>query len=77
MSNQPDTNPDTVKDESRKARAAFVKLIKEENFYSDFSRWSLRAHWSGADGGFHDHQLQRRWLDFEKGWKAAKGINYL
>lgn len=74
---RPDTNPDAVKREAREARAAFVKLIKDENFYSDYSRWSLKQHWSGADGGFADDQLQKRWHDFERGWKAAKGMKYV
>jgi hypothetical protein len=54
------------------ARAAFVTFIKEEDSDREtWARYSLRQHWSGADGGFHDHQLQQRWRDFEAGWKAA------
>jgi hypothetical protein len=52
-------------------REAFVKTIKDENVLRDFSKWSLRAHWSGASGGFADEQLQRRWHDFVAGWLAA------
>lgn len=54
------------------ARAAFVKLIKEENFYSDFSKQSLKAHWNGAASGFSDQMVQKRWRDFLAGWRAAK-----
>ncbi len=57
-----------------KAREAFVRMIKEENFYGErWSAWSLKQHWSGKEGGFADEQLQKRWHDFEKGWKAARG----
>lgn len=56
-------------------RAAFVAMIKEENFYSDWSKQSLRAHWSGAEVGFGDESLQRRYKDFCAGWKAASSPN--
>jgi hypothetical protein len=52
-------------------RAAFVEMVKEENFYRDFSRWSLKQHPSGPKHGFSDEMLQRRWADFRKGWEAA------
>ena len=55
-----------------KARQAFVKLIKEENFYSDHSKQSLKQHWSGAASGFADHLVQNRWQDFWCGWQAAR-----
>lgn len=52
-------------------RQAFVAMIRDENFYMEpYSRQSLKQHWSGAPGGFADKQLQRRWRDFEAGWKA-------
>lgn len=54
------------------ARAAFVAMIKEENFYSDFSKQSLKQHWNGATSGFADHMVQSRWKDFRAGWQAAK-----
>ena len=60
--------------ESAAARAQFVAMIKDENYYLDYGKWSLRQHWSGARGGFADEQLQKRWRDFEAGWKAAKGF---
>lgn len=53
-------------------RDAFVAIIKEENFYSDCSKQSLRAHWNGAESGFGDESLQRRYKDFCAGWKAAR-----
>lgn len=54
-----------------KVRAAFVAMIKEENFYNDFSKWSLKQCWAGPKMGFADEILNRRWLDFQKGWDAA------
>ncbi len=55
-------------------RAAFVNMIKDENFYREPGcKASLKAHWTGADGGFSDEWLQRRWKDFEAGW-AAKPV---
>jgi hypothetical protein len=58
----------------KEKRAAFVKAIKEEDFYREpWARYSLKQHWNGAKDGFHDHQLQRRWHDFALGWDAAKG----
>ncbi len=52
-------------------RAAFVVAIKEENLYREPGcKWSLKAHWTGAHAGFSDEMLQRRWRDFEVGWKA-------
>lgn len=63
-----------VGDESeQRARVAFVAMIKEENFYADFTKQSLRQHWNGAASGFHDHQVQSRWHDFLAGWKAMQG----
>lgn len=59
-------NSDTLE-----ARAAFVKLIKEENFYSD-SKQSLKTHWAGPLGGFSDSLIQRRWRYFLEGWQAAR-----
>lgn len=53
-----------------KARAAFVKIIKDENFYSDYCKQSLKQHWNGATSGFADHMVQRRWRDFLAGWQA-------
>ncbi len=61
-------------EEWKQARIAFVKMIKDENFYSDFSKQSLRQHWNGKKSGFHDHLVQRRWQDFLAGWKSAKGF---
>jgi|JI9StandDraft_1071089.scaffolds.fasta_scaffold2152990_1 hypothetical protein len=53
------------------ARAAFVKMMKEENYVRpEYSRYSLRAHWSGASAGFADESVQRRFADFHAGWKA-------
>lgn len=52
------------------ARAAFVKMIKGENFFLDYSKQSLRAHWNGAKSGFADDMVQHRWHDFYAGWKA-------
>lgn len=52
------------------AREAFVKMIKEENFYNDDNQ-SIRQHWSGKIGGFADRTIQARWRDYESGWKAA------
>jgi len=57
------------------ARTAFVKMIKEENFYSDLSKQSLKAHWSGKARGFSNHMVQSRWEDFLAGWRAAKEPN--
>lgn len=53
------------------ARAAFVAMIKDENFYLDFSKQSLKQHWSGAANGFADWGVQSRWKDYLAGWKAA------
>lgn len=65
------TQPETkLEPEILKARNAFVKIIKDENFYSSGSKWSLKWHWTGAQGGFADEMLQRRWMDFLKGWNA-------
>jgi hypothetical protein len=56
----------------RKCRKAFVEMIKEENFYRHPSdRWSLKQHWSGPQGGFAYEMLQKRWLDYKRGWDAA------
>lgn len=52
------------------ARAEFVKIIKEENFYSEFSKRSLKQHWNGAASGFSDHMIQSRWRDFLQGWQS-------
>lgn len=62
--------------ENDAARKAFVAMIKDENFYMEhrYSHWSLKQHWSGAKAGFADEQLQKRWKDFEAGWKAARRI---
>lgn len=54
-----------------KARAAFVKIIKDENFYSNYCKQSLRQHWAGAKAGFADEAVQRRWRDFLAGWRAS------
>lgn len=64
--------------ENSDARKAFVAMIKDENRDEEerWSRWSLKQHWAGADHGFADDQLQRRWRDFEAGWKAAKGARH-
>lgn len=53
------------------ARAAFVAVIKEENFYSDFTKQSLKQHWNGAASGFADRVVHSRWNDFLAGWQAA------
>jgi len=56
-------------DDFKEKRASFVKSIKEE--YSDrepWARYSLKQHLSGAENGFHDHQLQQRWGDCANGW---------
>jgi hypothetical protein len=59
------------------ARAKFVEMIKDENFYHErYSRSSLRQHWSGAEEGFHDEELQRRWKGFLAGWQAARGKKF-
>ena len=58
------------------AREAFVAFIKDEDSDREpWARYSLRQHWSGADEGFHDHQLQRRWKDFKAGFEAARRGN--
>lgn len=55
------------------ARAAFVKLIREENAdIADFAKQSLKQHWNGAVSGFSDERVQNRWQDFRAGWQAAK-----
>lgn len=55
------------------ARKAFVAMIKRENqMRGTWSRQSLKAHWTGACGGFADESLQRRWRDFEAGWNARQ-----
>ena len=55
-------------------RAAFVAKIKDENFYQDcWARSSLKAHWSGARGGFADDIINKRWRDFLAGWMASNG----
>lgn len=54
------------------ARAAFVAMIKKENFEDRHgNRQSLRQHYAGPHHGFHDHMLNQRWLHFYDGWKAA------
>lgn len=57
-----------------KARAAFVKIIKEENFYS-FSKQSLKQHWNGAASGFSNHMVQTRWGYFREGWQATRAAD--
>ncbi len=57
-----------------KARLAFVVIIKEENFYSDGHKQSLKAHWTGKPRGFADDNLQRRWHDFLLGYEAASKL---
>jgi len=53
-------------------RDAFVAMVRDENFYREaWSRWSLKAHWTGAVGGFADEMLQKRWKDFQAGWCAC------
>lgn len=51
-------------------REAFVKLIRDENFYSECNQQSLRKHWSGVHAGFADPMVQKRWRDFLAGWNA-------
>lgn len=54
-------------------REIFVAMIKLENFYGDkFCRQSLRADWTGPKAGFHDQQIQDRWLNFKAGWEACR-----
>jgi hypothetical protein len=62
-----DKNPELLR-----ARAEFVKMIKEENFYSDFSRQSLKQHWNGAASGFSNDMVQSRWRDFWAGWQREE-----
>jgi hypothetical protein len=58
--------------EPSKARDAFIKIIKQENFeLGPDGAYSLRAHWRGSSRGFHDHMLQSRYQDFLRGWNAA------
>jgi hypothetical protein len=53
-------------------RAAFVKIVKEENGMRDgWGRVSLRAHHFGPQGGFGDRHVQDRWLEFRAGWVAC------
>jgi len=54
-------------------RAAFAAMIKDENFYRELKccRDSLRQHWSGPRAGFKDGNVQKRYLDFQKGWFAC------
>ena len=55
------------------ARAAFVKLIKQENFEDRHNKKvSLKQNWAGPQFGFADHMLNQRWLHFYQGWKAAR-----
>lgn len=55
------------------ARTAFVAFIKDDDRDRErWARYSLKAHWTGAKGGFADDQLQGRWRDFLAGWKAAE-----
>lgn len=63
--------PSSQEEEWVQCRAAFVKAIKEENFYRDVGRWSLKQHWAGPRDGFADTQLQARWHDFKLGWEVA------
>lgn len=54
------------------ARAAFVILIKKENFEDRHGhKQSLKKNWAGPQFGFYDHMLNQRWLHFFDGWKAA------
>ena len=56
-----------------KCREAFVKIIKDENFYvPDWSRESLKAHWRGPEYGFAKESLQREWRRFSEGWQCHK-----
>jgi len=52
------------------ARAAFVKMMKDENFYKD-SNHNLKAHWRGKYEGFAYMHVQARWQDFWAGYIAA------
>ena len=53
-------------------RAAFVAKIKDENLYREpWARESIKAHWTGAKGGFASERLNNRWEDFRAGWLAS------
>lgn len=52
------------------ARAAFVKMMKAENFYHDCNH-NLKAHWRGKQDGFAVMHIQHRWQDFLAGYEAA------
>lgn len=67
----PETQNAKVKEPWEICRAAFVKIIREENFYRDVGRWSVKQHWAGPKDGFADEQLQRRWNDFKLGWETS------
>lgn len=53
-------------------RESFVAMIKDENFYSHGTPWSLKAHWAGKGQGFADQMLQRRYRDYQRGWADAE-----
>lgn len=59
------------------ARTAFCAFTREED--SDREKWardSLRQHWTGAENGFADHNVQVRWKVFLAGWEAlAAALN--
>lgn len=58
------------------ARNAFIKMIKEENFYND-THQSLRKRRGTTD--FHDETINGRWHDFRAGFdaclRAEKGLD--
>ncbi len=51
-------------------RAAFVAMIKAENYYSDLPRVSLAKNTAGSHIGFQNLALNNRFRNFEEGWNA-------
>lgn len=51
-----------------KAREVFVNIVKEENFFNHGPKQSIRQHWNGPLSGFHDSNLQKRWMEFKRGF---------
>lgn len=57
-------------------RSAFVSMIRDENKMREgYWKQSLKAHWTGQDGGFADEFLQRRYNDFVAGWNSCNLIS--
>lgn len=55
----------------KECRDAFVRWMKFKDRDRDrYFKSSLRAHWSGADYGFADQNVQRSYEAFKAGWEA-------